>query len=259
MELKTLLYDCTDNIATVTFNRPKQFNAINGEMAEEVIMVMKAIDKDPEVKSVILTGSEKAFVAGGDIGYMATFSHLEAKDFSAMVHEMTDAIESCKKPVIAAISGLALGGGCEVALSCDMRFAAEKTQFGLPEINLALLPGGGGTQRLTRTVGIGWAKQLIMTGDPIDAEQALNIGLVTKVVTKDQLMEAAREMAAKLAAKAPISMRQIKDCLNQSLYTDMHSGLEYEQQAFQFLFATEDEKEGVSAFVEKRKAEFKGR
>lgn len=259
MELTTLLYEKTGHIATITFHRPKQFNAINAVMAQELINLLSEVEHDPEVRSVILTGGERAFVAGGDIGYMSGLSHLEVNGFSTLVHKMTRAIENLSKPVVGAISGLALGGGCEIALCCDIRIAAEKTQFGLPEVNLALLPGAGGTQRLTRVVGIGWAKQMIMTGDPIPAEKALEIGLVTQVVPKDEVMSAARKMAAKLSAKAPITMRQIKACLNQSIYADLHNGMEYEQQAFQFLFATEDEKEGVAAFVEKREAVFQGK
>jgi enoyl-CoA hydratase len=259
MELKTLLYEKEGNIATITFNRPRQYNAINTEMSEELILLLDKIDGDGDIRCVILTGGEKAFAAGGDIGYMSRLSHLEVNAFGKSIHKMMNRIESLSKPVIAAISGLALGGGCEITLCCDIRLAAENASFGLPEVNLALLPGGGGTQRLTRTVGIGWARQMIMTGEPVDANTALKIGLVTKVTPKEELMESARKLAACLAEKAPITLRQIKSCLNHSIYADLRSGLEYEQQAFQFLFATEDETEGVTAFVEKRKAEFKGK
>lgn len=258
MELNTLLFEKNQGVATITFNRPKQLNAINGEMATELLQVLDVVEQDTDIRSVILTGGERAFVAGGDISYMAGLSHLEAGGFAKLIHSVMNRIEGLNKPVIAAISRFALGGGCELALSCDIRIATKGTSFGLPEINLALIPGAGGTQRLARTVGISWAKQMALTGNPIDVDTALRIGLVTQVVEKEDLMSTATAMAQDLAAKAPVTMRQLKASLNQSMYTDLRSGLEFEQQAFQFLFSTEDETEGVSAFVEKRKAQFKG-
>jgi len=259
MKYNTLLFEKDQGVATITFNRPKQLNAINAEMANELLQLLDVVEQDDEIRCVILTGGEKAFVAGGDVAYMAGLSHLEAGGFAKLIHTLMNRIEGLSKPVIAAISRFALGGGCELALCCDVRIATQGTSFGVPEINLALIPGAGGTQRLARTVGIGWAKRMALTGSPIDADTALKIGLVTQVVEKDELMTAARSLAVDLASKAPVTMRQLKACLNQSMYTDLRSGLEYEQQAFQFLFSTEDETEGVNAFVEKRKAQFKGR
>ncbi|NLN87508.1 MAG: enoyl-CoA hydratase/isomerase family protein, partial [Syntrophomonadaceae bacterium] len=179
--------------------------------------------------------------------------------FIAKAHETMDKIAHFSKPVIAAISGLALGGGCETALACDIRIAAEGTIFGVPESNLALFPAGGGTQRLPRVVGIGWATQMILTGDPIDCETALKIGLVTKIVPGDKLMEEAKRIAARLAGKAPITARVTKQCLINAISTDLTAGLLFEQKAFSYIFATEDQREGLAAFLEKRKPSFKGK
>lgn len=258
MEFKTLIYEKENGVGVITFNRPKILNAINYEFMVELIDLLGRIDNDDEVKCVILTGGPKAFVAGGDIAYMSTVDMLGCEKYAAKGHEMMDKVANLNKPVIAAMAGLALGGGCEIALACDIRIAAQGTVFGVPESNLALFPAGGGTQRLPRLVGIGWATHMILTGDPIDCDTALKIGLVTKVVPAESLMEEAHKLAAKLAGKSPLTTRITKQCLKNAINTDLAAGLLYEQKAFAFLFATEDKKEGLAAFSEKRKPLFKG-
>lgn len=259
MEFNTLLYEKENGIGIITLNRPKAFNALNDEIMRELGQLLDAIAADDEVKAVILTGGNKAFAAGGDIAYMLNADPLKAEAFIALCHETIDKIENLDKPVIAAIAGLALGGGCELAMGCDIRIAAEGTKFGQPEINLGIMPGAGGTQRLARLVGPGWAKHLILTGDPIDAAAALRIGLVTKVVPVESLMDEAKKLAAKLAAKGPIAMRMAKKCINYGANVDLPSGLVFEQKTWAFLFATEDQKEGMQAFLDKRKPDFRGK
>lgn len=257
--MQTLIYEKEGPIGIVTFNRPKVLNALNGEMMSEIIDLLYQIEHDDSVRCVILTGGPKAFIAGGDIAYMSELDTVGSEAFIAKAHETMDKIAHFSKPVIAAISGLALGGGCETALACDIRIAAEGTIFGVPESNLALFPAGGGTQRLPRVVGIGWATQMILTGDPIDCETALKIGLVTKIVPGDKLMEEAKRIAARLAGKAPITARVTKQCLINAISTDLTAGLLFEQKAFSYIFATEDQREGLAAFLEKRKPSFKGK
>lgn len=259
MELQTLIYEKENGIGIITFNRPKVLNAINSELVSELMDLLEQIDKDAEVKCLILTGGPKAFVAGGDIAYMATVDPVGCEKFIARSHEMMNKIADLSKPVIAAMAGLALGGGCEIAMACDIRIAAEGTLIGVPEANLALFPAGGGTQRLPRLVGIGWATHMILTGDPIDTDTALKIGLVTRVVSADKLMEEAKRLAVKLAGKAPLTTRVTKQCLKNAVSTDLAAGLSYEQKAFAFLFATEDKKEGLAAFLEKRIPSFTGK
>jgi enoyl-CoA hydratase len=259
VEFKTLLYVKENGIGTITLNRPKAFNALNDELMDELGQLVDSIAMDDEVKAVIITGGQKAFAAGGDIGYMLTADTLQAEAFIDLCHATIDKIADLDKPVVAAIAGLALGGGCELAMGCDIRIAAEGTRFGQPEINLGIMPGAGGTQRLARLVGPGWAKQLILTGDPIDAETALRIGLVTKVVPLESLMDEAQKLAGKLASKGPIAMRMAKKCINYGENVDLPSGLLFEQKTWAFLFSTEDQTEGMKSFVEKRKPVFQGK
>ena len=259
MEFNTLLFDRQDGVATITLNRPKTFNAINDELIAELDAVMDTIIVDPEIKAVIITGGEKAFAAGGDIQFMSNADMLQAEEFVENIKVTFDKIYSLDRPVIAAISGLALGGGSELALVCDIRIAAEGSLIGQPEINLGIIPGAGGTQRLTRVVGPGWARYLVMTGSNIDADTALRIGLVTAVAPKDQLMDEARKIAKILSAKSPIAMKAAKRCLNLGQDVDLNSGLSYELKTWAGLFATEDQKEGMKAFLEKRKPVYKGK
>lgn len=259
MELTTLLFEKEAGIGIVTLNRPKAFNALNDILMTELSCLMDQIAKDDEVKAVIITGGSKVFAAGGDIAYMSTADSSIAEAFIGLCHEALDKIANLDKPVIAAIAGMALGGGCELALACDIRMAAEGTLLGQPEINLGIIPGAGGTQRLARIVGMGWAKQLILSGDNLKAEQALQIGLVTKVVPVESLLDEAKKLAGKLAAKGTIAMRTAKKCINYGDSVDLPSGLLFEQKAWALLFSTEDQKEGMKAFIEKRKPQFSGK
>ena len=259
MDFKTLIFEKENGIGIVTLNRPKAFNALNDELVKELCSVMDAIAADPAVKAVIITGGSKVFAAGGDINYMSSANTLVAEEFIEVCHNAMDKIDNLDKPVIAAIGGLALGGGCELALACDIRIASDEAIFGQPEINLGIMPGAGGTQRLAKTVGVGWAKQLIYTGDNIKASEALQIGLVTKVVPGDALMDEAKKLAGKLASKGTIAMRMAKKCINYGMSVDLKSGLLFEQKIWAFLFSTEDQKEGMKAFIEKRKPQFKDR
>ncbi|HRY13759.1 MAG TPA: enoyl-CoA hydratase-related protein [Syntrophomonadaceae bacterium] len=259
MEFKTLLFDKLDGVATITLNRPKTFNAINDELIAELDAVMDAIIADPEIRAVIITGGEKAFAAGGDIQFMSTADMLQAQKFVENIKVTFDKIYNLDRPVIAAISGLALGGGSELALTCDIRIAAEGSIIGQPEINLGIIPGAGGTQRLTRVVGPGWARYLVMTGKNIDADTALRIGLVTAVVPKDQLMNEARKLAGILSSKSPTAMKAAKCCLNLGQDVDLNSGLNFELKTWAGLFATEDQKEGMKAFLEKRQPVYTGK
>ncbi len=258
MHLENLLYEKEADIGIITLNRPKVYNATNTELLGELDALMQAIDRDDEIRAVVLTGGEKVFAAGGDIEFMSRATPLEMEAFIGLGHKAYDKIDNSDKPVIAAIAGMALGGGCELALACDIRISTEDAKFGQPEINLGIIPGAGGTQRLTRTVGPGWAKYLIMTGKIIDAQQALNIGLVTEIVPPDQLMTKAKKMARELASKSPVAMRLAKSSINNGANSSLSSALLYEQKVWAFLFATEDQKEGMNAFLEKRKPQFKG-
>ncbi len=259
MELKTMLYEKQGNVAIMSFNRPKVMNAINPDVLDDIIAMTEAAAKDDEVKAIILTGGPKVFAAGGDIDSMLTVTPVDVEDYIGKCHIAFNGLTYINKPVVAAIAGLALGGGFEIALACDIRIAAEGAQLGTPETNLGLFPAGGGTQRITRMAGVAWAKDMILTGDPIDAETAQRIGLVTRVVPKENLMDEAMKLAKKLAAKAPITTRITKQCLNNSTDTNMAAGLQYEQKCFAYIFATEDHMEGLKSFIEKRKPVFQGK
>ena len=259
MELKTLLYEKEGSLRIITLNRPKTMNALDGELVSELIRVLDDIASDGEARVVIITGSEKVFAAGGDIAFMLQAQPLEGEQFVESVKTAFTKIEALSQPVIAAISGMALGGGCELALACDLRLAAEGTIFGQPEINLGIIPGAGGTQRLTRAVGPGWAKHLVMTGLSIDTETAFRIGLVTRVTAREDLMAEAKKLAGLLASKSPVALKAAKSCINLGQNVDLLSGLHYESKSLAFLFSTVDKQEGMRAFLEKRKPYFKGR
>ncbi|MEQ8175902.1 MAG: enoyl-CoA hydratase-related protein [Syntrophomonadaceae bacterium] len=259
MELNTLLYEKVDGIGIITLNRPNTMNALNAEMIGDLSLVVDEIASDREVLAVIITGGDKVFAAGGDIAFMSNIDSLQAEVFVEAIRTVFDKIYQLDKPVIAAISGLALGGGSELALACDIRIAAEGAVFGQPEINLAIIPGAGGTQRLTRTVGAGWARYMVMTGSVVSAETALKIGLITAIVTKEELMNEAKKLARVLSSKSPVAMKAAKKCLNFGMNVDLPSGLSFELKTFAGLFSSEDQKEGMKAFLEKRKAVYKGR
>jgi enoyl-CoA hydratase len=257
---KTILYEKANNIAKVTLNRPEALNALNSTVYNELYDVFEAIENDDEVRAVILTGSgEKAFAAGTDVAEMANMNTLEIQKFMATIRKASDRIYSVTKPTIAAISGYALGGGNELAMCCDLRIASEKARFGQPEINLGLIPGASGTQRLPRIIGVAKAKEMIFLGDMIDAATALNLGLVNKVVPPDKLMEEAMVWATKLASKSSPVLAMAKMAINTGLDTDLASGLTIETKCDALCFATEDQKEGMKAFLEKRKVVFKNK
>jgi len=259
-DYENILVDIEDGIATITFNRPKVLNALNVETTRELGAAFDAVAIDDSVHAVILTGAgEKAFVAGADIGVLNTYGPVEARDAAYLGQSTFDKVEECPKPVIAAINGFALGGGCEVALACHIRLAAEGAKIGLPEINLGVIPGHGGTQRLSRLIGKGRALELICTGDFISAADAQKYGIVNAVYPADELMERARELAANFASKPPVAMRYAIEAVNQGLNATLKEGQAIEAHLFGLCFATEDQSEGMEAFLGKRKAEWKGR
>ena len=260
MELKNVIYEKSEGIAIITINRPDALNALNAETIDEILQCLEDIAKDDNVRAVILTGAgPKAFCAGADIKAMKGMTALDARKLSQMGYKLCKAIENLEKPVIAAINGYALGGGLEVAMACDLRIASEKARMGQTEINIGLIPGWGGTQRLPRLVGKTLAKEMVFTGKMIDAQTAYQRGLVNKVVPPEQLMDAAKEMAKELASKAPVALKLSKMLINYGLETDLDTALVLEREAFGVVASTEDLQEGVSAFLEKRKPVFKGK
>ncbi len=259
MSYETILYAKDGAIATVTINRPKALNALNPQVVAELGQVFAEIAADAEVKVVLLTGAgDKAFVAGADIVSMSVMDPVQARNFSRQLQEVTCAMESLAKPIIAVVNGFALGGGTEIALACDFIYASDVSKFGQPEINLGVIPGAGGTQRLSRLVGKNWAKELCLTGDIIDVALAKEIGLVNRVFTPEELMPAALKTAKKIASKGRVSTRACKELINFGFDLPLDHALRLEAEAFGLCFASPDQKEGMGAFIEKRKAEFKG-
>ena len=260
MEYKTILYEKKEGIGTITLNRPKSMNALNSTVLKELGQVLSEIEEDNDVKVVIITGSEKFFAAGADITEIDKISTpIDAHSFLKDAQIAINRFEDLGKPVIAAISGLALGGGCELTMACDLRIAAENAMFGQPEIKIGVIPGGGGTQRLPRLVGVTKAKELLYTGDFIDANEAHRIGLVNKVVPVASLMDEARKMASKIARQPAVTLQMTKIAVNGGMNVDLKSAMAYEARCFEILFSTEDQKEGVKAFIEKRKPVFKNK
>lgn len=247
-------------VGIVTVNRPKALNALNGETLTEIGMVFDAIAQDDDIKVVILTGAgDKAFVAGADIVSMQMLTPMEGKAFSILGQRVFSKIETFKKPVIAAINGFTLGGGCELAMCCDIRIATPKSLFGQPEVNLGIIPGFAGTQRLPRLVGKGRAKELIYSAANINAEEAYRIGLVNKVVEEEQLMAEAKKMAGKIASKGQIAVQLAKEAINEGMEMDLDKAMIHEADLFGICFSTEEQKEGMTAFIEKRPAKFTGK
>jgi len=258
MTYENLLVEIEDRIAIVTINRPKYLNALNKDTLLEIKHAFETLGQNEDVKVIILTGSgDKAFVAGADIHFMQSLGALEGYNFARLGQSAFMAIENCPKPVIAAINGYALGGGNEIAMACDLRIASDTAKFGQPEINLGITPGFAGTQRLARLVGKTKAKEMIFTGEMIDATEAYRIGLVNKVVPAGELMAEAKKMAEKIAAKSAISLMLAKSAIDTGYETDLNTGSLYEAKIFGLCFSTEDQKEGMKAFLEKRKAVFK--
>lgn len=248
-----------DGVAVLTIDRQEKLNALDPQVVEEIGQSLLELESEGP-RAIIVTGAgEKSFVAGADIAAMSTMDPLEAKRFAEIGHAAMALLDKSPIPTIAAVNGFALGGGCEIAIACDIRIAAENALFGFPEVGLGILPGMGGTQRLPRLVGPAIAKELIFTGRRIKAEEARMIGLVNHIVPQGEALKAAKEMAAEIAANGPVAVRHAKAAANRALDVDLISGLEYEADQFALLFATEDATEGMGAFVERRKAEFKGR
>lgn len=259
-ELNNVRFQKEGAIAILTIDRPKALNALNYETLQELLYCFGLLAKAREICAVIVTGGgEKAFVAGADIAYMQELDALSAADFAGLGHEVMATIERLPQPVIAAVNGFALGGGCELALACDIRIAAENARFGQPEVNLGVIPGFGGTQRLPRLVGKGLACELLYTGSIIGAEEALRIGLVNRVVPADQLLDTCRTMATTIAAKGPIAIRLCKKTINAGVEMDLDRANSYEAIQFGQCFASTDQKEGMRAFLEKRAAAFQGK
>jgi enoyl-CoA hydratase len=249
-----------DAVAVVTINRQEALNALDRDTLTALRDRLRSLATDQDVRAIVLTGSgDRAFAAGADIMEMTPMGVLEAHGWGALGHECGRLLESMPKATIAAVNGLALGGGCELALACDIRYASENATFGQPEINLAIIPGWGGTQRLARAVGAGLAKDLILTGRTIDAAEALRIGLVSAVYPREELLDRALETAAALAKKSPVAFSAAKDAANRALQGDLGTGLSYEAILFSALFGTEDQKEGMTAFSDKREPRFEGR
>lgn len=234
-------------------------NALNSQVLDELQRAFCEIEQNRDIRVVILTGEGKAFVAGADIVEMSKMNPVEAREFAIKGHGVMNAVENLKVPVIAAVNGFALGGGCELSMACDFRIASDKAKFGQPEVGLGLIPGFCGTQRLARLVGKGMAKYLIYSAGMIDAAEALRIGLVEKVVAPEELLPECEKIAGTIASKAPIAVAVAKDCINNGFNADMKTASQYEVNAFGISFASEDFREGTSAFIEKRKASFKNK
>ncbi|MBO0838113.1 MAG: enoyl-CoA hydratase/isomerase family protein [Actinobacteria bacterium] len=257
MEYENILVGREGPVGVVTLNRPKVLNALSPALIGEVTTALQRFDGDPEVRAAVLTGGPRVFAAGADIGDM-----VERTPVEQLLRDQTgqwQAISAFSKPLVAAVNGYALGGGCELALICDLVIAGDGARFGQPEINLGIIPGAGGTQRWPRTVGKYVAMEMVLGGSPITAQRAYQLGLVNRVVPAEVTIRVALETARELAAKAPVAARMAKEAVNQALETPLSEGLAGERRSFYFLFATEDQKEGMRAFLDKRKAEFKGR
>lgn len=260
MEYVNLLVSVSERIATVTVNRPKSLNALNPATVRELSAAFAEIADRNDVGVVVLTGAgEKAFVAGADISEMRHFNAVQALEFALFGQGVLERIERLPQPVIGAINGFALGGGCELAMACDILIAADTARFGQPEVNLGIIPGYGGTQRLPRLVGRNIAKEIVLTGEMITAQRAYEIGLVNRVVTQAELMGAARETAAKILSKGPVAVRTAKMAMNRGLDLDLSNACALEANAFAVGFSTADRAEGMAAFLEKRKPSFTGK
>ncbi|MFW6160757.1 MAG: enoyl-CoA hydratase/isomerase family protein [Acidobacteriota bacterium] len=259
MGYQNLVTKKEEGIGWVIVNRPDKLNALNAQTIKELYSAFMSFHEDPEVKVVIFTGAgDKAFIAGADISELVNLDYNRGKDYALEGQELTKLMENLRKPVIAAVNGFALGGGTEMVLACHIRIASEKAKMGQPEVKLGLIPGFGGTQRLTRLVGKGKALELILTGKIIDAQEALSIGLVNQVVPADKLLDAAKETANEMMKNAPLALEYSIRVVNQGLDKSLEDGLLLEAEFFGKSCSTEDSQEGTKAFLEKRKAEFKG-
>jgi enoyl-CoA hydratase len=255
---QTLIFEIENGICIITINRSDKLNALNRDVFNELDAAIDEVYRNPEIKSVIITGAgTKAFVAGADISEFTTLKQEDSTSLAKRGQDVFDKIENCPKPVVAAVNGFALGGGCELALACHFIYASENAKFGQPEVNLGLIPGYGGSQRLTQLVGRNLAMELLMSGNMISAKEAVEYGLVNKVVPQDDLLSAAKAILGIIQNKAPVAISKIIECVNNFDHTQQ--GYDFEIKKFAECFATEDMKEGTSAFLEKRKPNFKGR
>lgn len=257
MKEAVLISERRGPVCVVTINRPDTLNALNSELLRELGELFVQLEKEKEIYVVILTGTGRSFVAGADIAEMWEKDAGEGKIFGELGASVFRRIELSDKIVIAAVNGYALGGGCELALACDLRIASTKAKFAQPETGLGIIPGFSGTQRLPRLIGLGKAKELIFTGDVVDGTEAFRIGLVNRVTPPEKLMDECLEMAQKIASKAPIALRYAKEAINRGIETDLESGMQLENSLFGLCFATRDQKEGMQAFLKKEKNEFK--
>ncbi len=257
MEYQNIIVEKDGPVTILKINRPQALNALNEQTVFELIDAVKTFEEDTDVKVVILTGEGKAFIAGADIKHMSELTPLQARRFAEYGHGLLNLIESSRVPYIAAVNGFALGGGCEVLMACDIVYASAKAKLGQPEINLGISPGFGGTQRLTRHIGRLRAKELLLTGDNISAQDAFELGLVNKVFEPEQLMEGAMELARKIASKSAVQVSFIKALVNKGADIDLATANSLEISYFSSSFSTYDQKEGMKAFIEKRKPEFK--
>ncbi len=259
MNYENIRFELEEGVGVVTIDRPKFLNALNSQTFAELDQVMKQARENDEIRALVITGGgEKAFIAGADIAELQKMTTLQARSFSQKGQNFFSNFEALPKPVIACVNGFALGGGCEFAMSCDFIYASEKAKFGLPEINLGVIPGFGGTQRLTRLIGRARAKELCLTGEMIDAQHAKELGLVAKIFPADQLMQETMKVAKTLATKSQAALWAIKNTIDCGMDVDLGNGCALESQAFGVVFSTQDAKEGVAAFLEKRKPNFRG-
>jgi len=259
VEYKNITFENQDGIGILTMNRPKALNALNMETMKELDPFLDEIAKDESVKVLIITGSGKSFIAGADIKEMLHMTSKEGYAWGKVGQSVFNKIERLPQPVIAAINGFALGGGCEMAMACDIRIASEKAKFGQPEVGLGIIPGFAGSQRLPRLVGKGRAKELLFTGEIIDAQEAYRIGLVNKLYPVEELIDSAKAMAKKIMKQGPYAVQLCKQAVNTGMEVDLDSGQEFEASLFGITCSTDDKKEGMTAFVEKRKAAFIGK
>lgn len=257
-EYKNITTARDEELFIIQLNRPEKLNALSPELGAEVVDALRSVKADNSVRAVIIWGGPKVFAAGADIGSMTTATTIEIYNRHTNAN-MWDEAAAMSKPTIAAIAGYALGGGCELAMACDFRIAAENAKFGQPEINLGIIPGAGGTQRLPRLVGVTKAKEMIMTGEPINAEEAYRIGLINKIVPNDTLLDEAKTFARKITNKSPFAVQMAKAAVDSGIDQSLDAAMQIEHLAFAACFATEDQKEGTSAFIEKRKPQFKGK
>jgi enoyl-CoA hydratase len=257
MQFEHVIVEKDDSIAVVTLNRPQQLNALSYGLVKDLCMALESLDQDDDVRVIVLTGGEKVFAAGADIKEMTSAGPFDEPVQGRLSYR--DRINRISKPIIAAVSGYALGGGCELAMSCDIIVASETARFGQPEVNIGIIPGSGGTQRLTHVVGKYRAMEMILTAEPISAQEAERLGLVTRVLPVELLLEEAKGIAKKIAAKPLLAIRHAKEAVLKAANTGLDDGLDFERKSFYTLFASEDRKEGMQAFLEKRKPVFKGK